>query len=104
MTYPPEPEVRRPGVAGNTGLEASDSAMGIKELIEYITRSLVDHPDDVTVHVIEGERTMVLELRVNPNDMGQIIGKNGRTAKAVRTLLNATATKCGIRAVLEIVE
>lgn len=78
--------------------------MGIKELIEYLTRSLVDHPDDVKVHVIEGEKTMVLELRVHPNDMGQIIGKNGRTAKAVRTLLNAAATKVGVRAVLEILE
>jgi len=78
--------------------------MGLKDLIEFITRSLVDHPEDVTVQVVEGEKTMVLELRVHPNDMGQIIGKNGRTAKAVRTLLNAAGTKIGIRAVLEIIE
>ena len=78
--------------------------MAIKELIEYLARSLVDHPDDVIVHDVQGEKTLVLELRVNQNDMGQIIGKNGRTAKAIRTLLNAAATKLGLRAVLEIIE
>ena len=76
----------------------------MKELVEYVARALVDHPDDVTVRVVEGERTRVLELRVHPNDMGQVIGKQGRTAKAVRTLLSAAATKENVRAVLEIVE
>ena len=80
------------------------SAMGMKELVEYIAQSLVDHPDDVTVQVVEGERTLVLELRVHPDDMGQVIGKNGRTARALRTLLNAAATKDKLRVVLEIVE
>ena len=76
----------------------------MKELVEYVARALVDHPDDVTVRVVEGERTRVLELKVHPNDMGQVIGKQGRTAKAVRTLLSAAATKENVRAVLEIVE
>jgi hypothetical protein len=76
----------------------------MKELVEYIARALVDHPEDVTVHVVEGERTKVLELRVHPEDMGQVIGKQGRTAKAMRTLLSAAATKEKVHAVLEIVE
>lgn len=76
----------------------------MKELVEYVARALVDHPDDVTVRVVEGERTKVLELKVHPNDMGQVIGKQGRTAKAMRTLLTAATTKENVRAVLEIVE
>jgi len=76
----------------------------MKELVEYIAKALVDHPDDVTVTVIEGEKTKVLELSVHQNDMGQVIGKQGRTAKAIRTLLSAAATKLNVRAVLEIVE
>ena len=76
----------------------------MKELVEYVARALVDHPDDVAVRVIEGERTKVLELSVHPDDMGQVIGKQGRTAKAIRTLLSAAATKENVRAVLEIVE
>ena len=76
----------------------------MKELVEYVARALVDHPEDVDVTVVEGEKTKVLELRVHPNDMGQVIGKQGRTAKAIRTLLSAAATKLDIRAVLEIVE
>ena len=76
----------------------------MKELVEYVARALVDHPDDVTVVVVEGERTKVLELSVHPDDMGQVIGKQGRTAKAIRTLLSAAATKENVRAVLEIVE
>ena len=76
----------------------------MKELVEYIAKALVDHPDDVSVTVGEGEKTKVLELRVHSNDMGQVIGKQGRTAKAIRTLLSAAATKQNVRAVLEIVE
>ena len=76
----------------------------MKELVEYVARALVDHPDDVSVRVVEGERTKVLELKVHPSDMGQVIGKQGRTAKAIRTLLSAAATKENVRAVLEIVE
>jgi len=76
----------------------------MKELVEYIAKALVDHPEAVKVNVIEGGRTKVLELKVHPDDMGQVIGKHGRTAKSMRTLLNAAATKDNIRVVLEIVE
>ncbi len=76
----------------------------MKVLVEYIAKALVDHPEDVEVNVIEGGRTKVLELKVHPDDMGQVIGKHGRTAKSIRTLLNAAATKDNIRVVLEIVE
>jgi hypothetical protein len=76
----------------------------MKELVEHIAKALVDHPEDVSVNVVEGERTKVLELKVHPDDMGQVIGKQGRTAKAMRTLLSAAATRENIRAVLEIVE
>ena len=76
----------------------------MKELVEYIAKALVDHPESVQVNVIEGGRTKVMELRVHADDMGQVIGKHGRTAKSMRTLLNAAATKDNIRVVLEIVE
>jgi hypothetical protein len=76
----------------------------MKELVEYIAKSLVDNPDDVTVKEVEGEKTTVYELRVGPGDLGKVIGKHGRTARSIRTLLNAAATKSGRRAVLEILE
>jgi len=76
----------------------------MKELIEYIARALVDNPDDVKVQEIEGEKTTVYELRVGDGDLGKVIGKRGRTARSIRTLLNAAATKAGKRAVLEILE
>ena len=76
----------------------------MKQLIEYIARALVDNPDSVTVQEIEGEKTTVYELRVGAGDLGKVIGKHGRTARSIRTLLNAAATKAGKRAVLEILE
>ncbi len=76
----------------------------LKDLIEYIAKSLVDHPEQVTVHQIEGEKTTILELSVAEDDLGKVIGKHGRTAKALRTLLNAAATKMHKRVVLEILE
>ncbi|MGD8629043.1 MAG: KH domain-containing protein [bacterium] len=76
----------------------------MKELIEYIARALVDNPDDVRVQEVEGEKTTVYELRVGDGDLGKVIGKRGRTARSIRTLLNAAATKAGKRAVLEILE
>jgi predicted RNA-binding protein YlqC (UPF0109 family) len=78
--------------------------MMMKDLIEYIARSLVDNPDAVTVTQIEREKTTILELRVNGGDLGKVIGKNGRTARSMRTLLNAAAAREGKRAVLEIRE
>ena len=76
----------------------------MKELIEYIAKSLVDQPDAVKVTEVEGERTSVIELSVAKEDMGKIIGKQGRTATAMRTLLNAAAMKQKKRTILEIIE
>ena len=76
----------------------------MKELVEVIAKSLVDEPDQVRVTEIEGEKITVIELRVAPGDLGKVIGKQGRTARSIRTLLNATATKLRKRAVLEILE
>ena len=76
----------------------------MKELVELIAKSLVDEPDQVQVAEIEGEKVTVIELRVAPGDLGKVIGKQGRTARAIRILLNATATKLRKRAVLEILE
>ncbi|MBA7551423.1 hypothetical protein ES705_43963 [subsurface metagenome] len=76
----------------------------VKELVEFIARSLVDEPDGVTVNMIEGEKSTILELRVAEGDVGKVIGKHGRIAKAVRTILSAAATKTGKRVVLEILD
>lgn len=76
----------------------------MKEFIEFIARELVDQPGDVVVNEVEGERTTVYELRVGQGDLGKVIGKEGQTAKAIRTLLAAAAARKGKRAVLEILE
>lgn len=76
----------------------------LKELVEYIARSLVDNPDEVQVIEVEGEQTVVYELRVAKDDLGKVIGKQGRTARAIRTLLRAASTKLKKRSVLEILE
>jgi predicted RNA-binding protein YlqC (UPF0109 family) len=76
----------------------------MKELVEYIARALVDHPDKVEVREVAGEQTAVLELKVANEDLGKVIGKQGRTAKAIRTILQAASTKTGRRTVLEIIE
>ena len=76
----------------------------LKELIEYIARALVDNPDQVKVSEIEGEKTSVIELSVAKEDLGKVIGKQGRTARAMRTILSAASTKAKKRAVLEIIE
>jgi predicted RNA-binding protein YlqC (UPF0109 family) len=73
-------------------------------MIEYIAKSLVDSPDEVKVTEIEGEQTAVLELKVAKEDLGKVIGKQGRTARAMRTLLGAASAKVKRRAVLEIIE
>ncbi|WP_320130812.1 KH domain-containing protein [uncultured Sphaerochaeta sp.] len=75
-----------------------------KDLVEYIVKSLVDIPDEVSVNVVEGEKSTILELRVASDDVGKVIGKQGRIAKAIRTILSASATKSGKRAVLEILD
>ena len=66
-----------------------------KELVEYIAKAIVDEPDQVEVNIIEGEKSTILELKVSQNDIGKVIGKHGRIAKAVRTILSAAATKTG---------
>jgi predicted RNA-binding protein YlqC (UPF0109 family) len=75
-----------------------------KELVEYIVKSLVDVPDEVSISVVEGEKSTILELKVASEDVGKVIGKQGRIAKAIRTILSASATKSGKRAVLEILD
>jgi len=76
----------------------------LKELVEKMAKALVDNPDNVEVVEIEGEKTTVIELRVAPDDLGKVIGRQGRTARAMRTILSASATKGNKRAVLEILE
>jgi predicted RNA-binding protein YlqC (UPF0109 family) len=76
----------------------------MKELIEMIARALVDNPNQVMVTEVEGEQTTVLELRVAQSDLGKVIGKQGRTARAIRTLLGAAGMKLRKRFVLEILE
>jgi uncharacterized protein len=76
----------------------------MRELIEYIAKALVDSPEEVAVSEVEGEVTSVIELRVAKADLGKVIGKEGRTARAMRTLLTAASTKIKKRAVLEIIE
>jgi len=76
----------------------------MKDLIAYIARALVDRPEEVSVTEIEGEQTSVLELKVAKDDLGKVIGKQGRTARAMRTILSAASTKINKRSVLEIIE
>mgnify|MGYP001033211644 FL=1 len=76
----------------------------MKDLLEGIARALVDHPEDVAVKEVEGEQTTVLELRVRTEDLGKVIGRQGRTARAIRTLLAAAGMKVQKRFVLEILE
>lgn len=76
----------------------------MKSLVEQMAKSLVDKPDDVVVSEVDGERTTVYELRVDKSDLGKVIGKQGNTARAMRTILNAAGTKLGKRCVLEILE
>ncbi|MBN2109219.1 MAG: KH domain-containing protein [Deltaproteobacteria bacterium] len=76
----------------------------MKDLVKYIAQALVDNPDAVAVSEIEGEQTSVIELRVAKDDLGKIIGKHGRTAQSMRTILSAASAKNKKRAVLEIIE
>lgn len=76
----------------------------LKEMVEYIVKKLVDRPEDVKVTEISGEQATIIELRVASEDLGKVIGKEGRTARAIRTLVHAAASKEHKRAVLEILE
>ncbi|WMM26723.1 KH domain-containing protein [Tissierella sp. MB52-C2] len=74
------------------------------ELVEFIAKSLVDNPDDVVVNEIEGSQSVIIELKVHPEDMGKVIGKQGRIAKAIRTVVKAAAIKDNKRVVVEIIQ
>ena len=76
----------------------------MKELIEYVVKTLIDHPEDLRIAEIEGERTIVFELRCHPEDVGKVIGKSGKTVGAIRTLLSTVAARRNKRAMLEVVE
>lgn len=76
----------------------------MKELIETIVKAIVDNPDEVQVTEVSGDNTIVIELHVAPSDLGKVIGKQGRTARSMRALLSAAATRENKRAVLEILE
>jgi predicted RNA-binding protein YlqC (UPF0109 family) len=76
----------------------------MKELVEYVAKSLVDHPDEVRVEEIMGARSIIFELSVASSDMGRVIGKRGRVANAMRSLLRVASARSGKRAILEIVE
>jgi predicted RNA-binding protein YlqC (UPF0109 family) len=85
-------------------LNKTAEGMAMKELIKYIAQALVDIPDKVEVTEIIGEQTSVIELRVAKEDLGKVIGKQGRTAKAIRMILSAASAKMHKRSVLEIIE
>ncbi len=76
----------------------------MKELLEYLARSLVDQPDDVRVDVVEGETSQILQLHVAPDDVGKVIGKQGRIAKSLRTLVKAAAVREEKKAIVEIID
>jgi len=76
----------------------------LKELVEFIVKKLVDNPEGVNVSEVSGEQSTIIELRVAPEDLGKVIGKEGRTARSIRTLVHAAASKEHKRAVLEILE
>ncbi|TMK87268.1 MAG: KH domain-containing protein [Actinobacteria bacterium] len=77
--------------------------MSVKEVLEYVARSLVDDPDSVSVTETEGEGSVILRLSVAPDDVGKVIGRQGRTVRAIRDVVRAAGTKAGVTAVVEIV-
>ena len=83
---------------------ADESNHGLKELVQYIAEALVDDPKNVTVDMVESETSVILELRVSKEDVGKVIGKGGQTAKALRKILSAAATKHKKKSLLQIVE
>ncbi len=97
-------EQPRPGEVAPVESRHDTSVSEMKDFVEFIAKNLVDYPEEVEVRRIDGEKTIVFELKVNKSDIGKIIGKNGRTIRAMRALLTTTAAKHGQRAVLEILE
>jgi len=84
--------------------ETAMEDIGMKDLVLYMARALVDHPDKVEVNAVEGENSVILELKVAQDDVGKVIGKGGQTAKAMRKVLSAAATKLKKKSMLQIVE
>jgi predicted RNA-binding protein YlqC (UPF0109 family) len=78
--------------------------VNMKELLEYLAKALVDNPDGVEVTAVEGEKSVILQLRVDPDDVGKVIGKKGRIAQAMRTLVKASANREGRNAIVEIID
>ncbi|KPL12164.1 RNA-binding protein [candidate division BRC1 bacterium SM23_51] len=76
----------------------------MKDLVQFMAEALVDYPDQVSVNAVEGENSVILELKVAPDDVGKVIGKGGQTAKAMRKILSAAATKLKKKSLLQIVE
>ncbi len=76
----------------------------MKDVLEYVARALVDEPDAVEVTEVAGERSVILQLKVAPDDMGKVIGKHGRTVRAMRSLMRATGSRSGVSTLVEIVE
>lgn len=93
-----------PGAGAQPGPAGGKKLSELAKMIEYMAKMLVDLPDQVEVNEIAGENTTVIELKVAKEDLGKIIGKQGRTARAVRTVLNGASTKLRKRTVLEIIE
>jgi predicted RNA-binding protein YlqC (UPF0109 family) len=89
---------------GEQAMAESGSTDSMKDLVEYIAKALVDHPEQVKVSEVRGEKTSVIELTVAKEDMGKIIGRQGRTAFAIRTILSNVSMKIRKRSVLEIIE
>ena len=86
------------------GSNMADNEKQLISLIEFVVRALVDLPDQVKVNAVRGEQTTVIELHVAKEDLGKVIGKMGKTAQSLRTILNAVSTKMKMRSVLEIIE
>jgi predicted RNA-binding protein YlqC (UPF0109 family) len=84
--------------------EVAGQEAGMKDLLEYLAKALVDNPESVEVTSVEGEKSIILQLRVDPDDVGKVIGKKGRIAQAMRTLVKASATKEGRNAIVEIID
>jgi uncharacterized protein len=76
----------------------------VKDVVEYVARALVDDPEAVEVTAVEGERSVILQLKVAPDDMGKVIGKKGRIARAIRSVVRAAGSRQGVTALVEIVE
>jgi hypothetical protein len=76
----------------------------MKEMLEFIVRHLVDHPDDLRITEVDGEKTAIFELRCHPEDIGKVIGKSGKTVGAIRLILSTVAARKGRRAMLEVIE